>query len=120
MGTFNSLVVAPGVTMTGADISNNDQEVRNTAIGFPADGLWGYNTTLAGANFVSNSAGTITFTFATPIQSFGAYISGTQLAFNAVDFNDGSSQSIPVPLPSSTNGASPSSALPTRGNSSFR
>jgi hypothetical protein len=44
------------------------------------------------------------FTFATPIQSFGAYISGVQLIFTSVTFDDGAPQSIPVPMPSDTEG----------------
>lgn len=104
VGIFNNLVVATGVSMDGLDISSNDQQILNASIGFPADGYWGYNTTPAGFKFVQNSAGSVTFTFTTPIQSFGAYISGTQLNFNEIQFNDGVSQVIPVPNPSSANG----------------
>jgi hypothetical protein len=103
VGVFNNLAVAPGVVMDGIDISFNDQEIRNTPYGLP-DGLFGYNTTVSGTNFVGMIAGDLTFTFSTPVQSFGAYISGTQLAYNTIVFNDGSSQTIPVPLPSDTVG----------------
>ena len=103
VGTFNNLVVAPGVTMDGIDITTADQEIRNAPVG-PPDGLFGYNTTAGGTNFVGMLAGDLTFTFSTPIHSFGAYISGTQLAFNTIVFNDGSTQTIPVPLPSATSG----------------
>lgn len=103
VGTFNNLVAALGVTMDGIDINSIDQEIRNAPVG-PPDGLFGYNTTTGGTNFVGMLAGDLTFTFSTPIQSFGAYISGTQLAFNTIVFNDGSSQTIPVPLPSATSG----------------
>lgn len=103
VGVFNNLAVAPGVTMDGIDISSNDQEIRNAPVG-PPDGLFGYNTTAGGTQFVGMLAGDLTFTFSTPIQSFGAYISGTQLAFNTITFFDGSTQVIPVPLPSATAG----------------
>lgn len=105
VGVFNNLVVAPGVTMDGIDISSNDQQILNASIGFPADGYWGYNTTPGGVKFVQNSAGDVTFTFSTPIQSFGAYISGTQLDFNNVLFTNGDGpQTIPVPNPSAALG----------------
>lgn len=103
VGVFNNLAVAPGVVMDGIDITSNDQEIRNSTVAFP-DGYWGYNTTPAGVKFVQNAAGDVTFTFATPIQSFGAYISGTQLDFSSMQFNDGVAQVIPIPNPSSAVG----------------
>jgi hypothetical protein len=103
VGPFNNYVVAPGITINGTDIFSNPQEVRNTPYGTP-DGLFGYNTTVAGSQFVEMVAGNLTFSFSTPIQSFGAYISGLQLGFNEITFFDGSNQTIPLPLPSATNG----------------
>ena len=43
--------------------------------------------------------GTLVFTFATPVQFFGAYLSGVQTAFFAdtITFSDGTSQTIFVP-----------------------
>lgn len=102
-GPFSNYLVAPGVTIDGLDISSQPQEIHNFAIG-PPDGLFGYNTTAGGTQFVYMSAGDLTFTFATPVHSFGAYISGLQLAFNSMNFFDGANQSIPLPLPSSTQG----------------
>jgi hypothetical protein len=105
VGVFNNLVVAPGVTMDGVDYTASDQQILNASIGFPADGYWGYNTTPAGVKFVQNAAGDLTFTFSTPIQSFGAYISGTQLDYNNMVFtNSNGVQTIPVPNPSSALG----------------
>lgn len=103
LGLFNNLVVAPGVTIDGTDVFSLDQEIRNTPVG-PPDGLWGYNTTAAGSQFVSMTAGYLTFSFSTPVHSFGAYISGLQLDFTTIEFSDGSSQTVPVPNPSSTVG----------------
>jgi hypothetical protein len=104
VGTFNNLAVAPGVTLDGADISSNDQEIRNTSVGFP-DSYWGYNTTIAGTKFAQNAAGDLTFTFATPVQSFGAYIGGTQLDYNSVSFtNSNGLQTFAVPNPSAAVG----------------
>jgi hypothetical protein len=105
VGTFNSLPVAPGVILSGADNSNNNQQILNSSIGFPADGYWGYNTTPAGKNFVQNAAGTLTYTFSTPIQSFGAFISGISLDYNDITFTDSSGpQTVHVPNPSAAFG----------------
>lgn len=37
------------------------------------------------------------FTFAQPVQAFGAYFSGIQLAGETITFSDGTSQTIPIP-----------------------
>ena len=52
----------------------------------------------ADGHFVNLTGDSMTFAFSTPIQAFGAYISGMQLAGQTVTFSDGSSQSIPVPF----------------------
>ena len=48
---------------------------------------------------MENLARGITFTFTTPIQFFGVWLTGTQINFfqDTVTFNDGSSQTINVP-----------------------
>ena len=63
VGTFASLSPAPGVTVTGSDVSGGNQEIRNTPVSTP-DRLFGYNTTSGGANFLSLFGGSATFTFA--------------------------------------------------------
>jgi hypothetical protein len=96
VGAFTSLTVAPGVTISGADDSFNNQTIRNTT-NFPSyPSVDGFNTTPGGSQFVELIGGTLTFTFATPIQSFGAYLSGVQTNFfpDSVTFSDGSSQAI--------------------------
>ena len=93
---FSSLTVAPGVTISGADRNSANQTVRNTT-NFPAyPSVDGFNTTPGGSYFVEIQGGSLTFTFAKPIQSFGAYLSGVQTNFfaDAVTFFDGSNQSI--------------------------
>jgi len=99
LGSFSSLTVAPGVTLTGSDLDGNNQTIRDTSNlpGFPT--LDGYNTTPGGANFVEVQAGTLTFTFANPIQAFGAYFSGIQTVFfsDTITFSDGSSEQIFIP-----------------------
>jgi hypothetical protein len=60
--------------------------------------LDGYNTTPSGANFVEMQGGTLTFTFASPIQAFGAYFSGVQnFTTDTVNFSDGTSQVLDIP-----------------------
>jgi hypothetical protein len=98
VGTYSSLVVAPGVTLTGTDFTGNSsgQSILNAPFGSP-DSLFGYNTTAAGANYAFVNGNFITFSFATPIDAFGAYLSGVQLNGETVMFNDGSSQSVAIP-----------------------
>lgn len=97
VGFFSSLMVAPGVTITGSDVNGRNQEIRNTPFGAP-DSLFGYNTTAGGSNFASLFGGTLTFSFATPIDTFGAYFSGIQSpAFGTsvtLTFDDGTSQEL--------------------------
>jgi hypothetical protein len=97
LGNFNTLVVAPGVTLGGS------QSIRNSPVGTP-DRVWGYNTTAGGSQFASLFTGSLTFTFASPIDAFGAYISGVQIDGETITFNDGTSQSIPIPNPGFSNG----------------
>lgn len=96
LGAFTNLSVAPGVSMDGTDVTNSPQTILNAPFGTP-DSLYGYNTTSGGSQFVSLYGGTLTFTFASPIQAFGAYLSGIQLAGETITFDDGSSQSIDIP-----------------------
>jgi hypothetical protein len=101
VGPFSSLVVAPGVTLTGSAVGGGNQSINNTPVGTP-DSLFGYNTTLGGANFAGALGGTLTFTFSTPTDFFGAYFSGVQDPLGGsltLTFNDGSNQTIPfIPL----------------------
>jgi hypothetical protein len=58
----------------------------------------GGNTTTGGRTFLQlTSGGSLTFSFATPIQAFGAYFSGGQLPGLQLTFNDGTSQVVDVP-----------------------
>jgi hypothetical protein len=103
LGSFTNLTVAPGVTINGIDDNSAPQTIRNTPFGVP-DNLFGYNTTSGGSQFVSIHGGNLTFSFASPIQFFGAYIGGVQLDGETITFSDGSSQSVPIPNPGIANG----------------
>jgi len=96
LGSFNSLTVAPGVSISGTDVSGNQQTIRNTS-NFPANPtLDGSNTTAGGSQFVEMVGGTLVFTFAQPTQFFGAYLTGVQTSFfpDTITFSDGTTESI--------------------------
>jgi len=97
VGSFNSLVVAPGVTLTGSNVGGTNQSINNTFdANFPS--LDGYNTTSGGSQFAEMNGGSLVFTFTTPIQFFGAYLSGVQnFVQDTYTFSDGSAQTIDVP-----------------------
>jgi hypothetical protein len=98
LGSFSSLVIAPGVTLTGTSFGGGDQEIRNSPFATP-DRNFGYNTTAGGSQFAQMLGGTLTFTFSTPIDTFGAYLSGVQIDGETITFSDGSTQTIPIPNP---------------------
>jgi hypothetical protein len=92
---FSSLTVAPGVALSGVNITGGTQAILN-APAFTPSSLYGFNTTAGGSRFVYLVGGHITFTFATPIDSFGAYFTGVQLSGETITFNDGSAQSLGI------------------------
>lgn len=105
LGNFSTLKVAPDVTLTLSNVSEFNEGITNDTT---VKSL-GFNTTPNGANFLrfgtqfiplnTETTSTATFSFAHPIQAFGANITaldqtpGIELSFL---FNDGTSQSIPV------------------------
>ena len=97
LGGFTNLNLGGGVTLSGG----SGTEIRNTPGGVP-DGLFGYNTTTGGANFLYTNAASamVTFNFATPITSFGFFWTGSQTSgasASSIQFNDGSPQTIVLP-----------------------
>jgi hypothetical protein len=100
LGNFTTLAL-PGVTLTGQGTSINN------APNFPvAPTLDGYNTTPGGSNYAEILGASLTFTFAAPVQSFGAYFSGLQLFFfqDTVSFSDGTSQVLDIPMANTETG----------------
>ena len=96
VGQFSSLSISPGGTLTGTDINNSNQEVRNSTYGTP-DNIWGYNTTAGGSQFGSFFGGWMKVTFSTAVTSFGAYLSGLQVFGNVTfELGDGSTQAVAV------------------------
>jgi hypothetical protein len=103
VGSYTSLLIAPGVTLSGSDVSGSNQAIKNTFnASFPS--LDGYNTTSGGAKFAEMNGGSLVFTFTTPIQFFGAYLSGVQnFVQDTYTFSDGSAQTIDVPETGTSN-----------------
>jgi hypothetical protein len=98
IGSFANLTVLPGVSINGTDVNGNSQTIHNAPNpAFPP--LDGYNTTLGGSEFGEMMGGNLVFTFATPIQFFGAYFSGVQTIFftDTLTFSDGTSQTVDIP-----------------------
>lgn len=100
--------VAGGVSLGGGATVSGSGDVVNAPINTPA--LFGFNTTVGGQNFVLTAGGDLTFSFASPIQAFGAYFTGIQS--NAVGqetleihYTGGATQLINIPnLALSTSG----------------
>ncbi|MBD1832612.1 PEP-CTERM sorting domain-containing protein [Cyanobacteria bacterium FACHB-472] len=102
LGNFSSLIVAPGVIAT---LTNTGSEVyAGITSGSPFSRL-GFNTTAGGEQFLrvvptfSISTATVNFSFANPIQAFGAYFTDLETGFFGslnVLFNDGTSQVLSI------------------------
>lgn len=106
LGAFTDLTVASGVTISGTDGYGNPQTIVNTPQG--AGSLYGFNTTPSGSQFVYENGGTLTFSFATPVDAFGAYLTGEQspnFYTDTITFTDGSSETITFPALGSSGGA---------------
>ena len=117
VGPYTSLTVAPGVTLTGLDVTGSPQKINNTP-NFPTNpALDGFNTTLGGAKYAEAVGGTLTFTFATPVQAFGAYFTGIQPFFfqDTLTFNDGTSESINIPAADASSGGVSFAGFTDRG-----
>ena len=99
LGSFSSLNVAPGVTVTGTNYSGGNQQILNAPDfpGFPPVG--GYNTTTGGSQYADMQGGTLIFTFTNPTQFFGVYLTGIQTNFfqDTITFSDGTSETIDAP-----------------------
>jgi len=95
LGYYTPIVAAPGVSiaLTGPNDGNQVSGISNTTLG----NLYGFNTTPGGSYWLGFADGTATFTFATPTNSFGTWMTGLQTVFTAqgvltITFNDGATQ----------------------------
>ena len=91
-------MIAPGVFING--LNDNTPNPGHQQIAFPGiSGQYdGYNTTPGGGYYILLAGGFLTFTFDTPIDRFGAYISGVNND-DTITFDDGSPQKINIPNP---------------------
>lgn len=91
---FESRVLEPGLSITGGSW-------RTSPRGTPAS-LYGGNTTLGGTGFwdlYEFASGSTRFDFLAPMNYFGAFLGGTQLAGSYLRvFFDGSSEDIAIPF----------------------
>ncbi len=90
-----------GVSMSSSNI---------TSVSGCSAALCGYNTTAGGSMFhlqyggSTAGAGSETFTFATAIDSFGAYFTGWQIGTQTLTYTDGSTVTLNMPGASSSGG----------------
>lgn len=95
--TFESALPA-GVGISGGSVTNNSG----------CGALCGFNTTSGGSFFYLLSGGTATFTFTSPINAFGLYVTGLQTEFvptETLTFSDGSTETIHTPSATGGGGA---------------
>lgn len=92
LGSFSSLLIAPGVTASGLGYTR--AATHSIMAGDRCGNQCGFNTTTGGRKWLDVDANFITLTFATPVEAFGAYITGFQLAGETVVFSDGSTQTL--------------------------
>jgi PEP-CTERM motif len=104
LGTFSSLPLASGITLSGANVNSNPQSVVNTTSNIVitppcTNATCGYNTTQGGSNFLLLFGGTATFSFGGSTEAFGAYLTGVQNLNETVTFTDGTTQVVNIPNP---------------------
>ena len=93
---FESALPA-NVTITGGTTTNNSG----------CGALCGFNTTPGGAFFRSVFGGSVTFSFTSPVDSFGFYVNGLQTDLvpqQTIVYTDGSSVTTTLNIPSAING----------------
>jgi PEP-CTERM motif len=104
LGTFSSLALGSGVSLTGANVNTNNQSIVDTTSNINitppcSNASCGYNTTSGGSHFLSLFGGTATFTFSDGTEAFGAYLSGVQNGGETIFFSDGTIQTLDIPNP---------------------
>jgi hypothetical protein len=100
LGRFSSLTVAPGVTVELVEPRpSNRAWIEDNSTPFIAGE--GFNTTVGGNQFLQFDPGfngTLKFSFETPVQAFGSYLTDVGGGFQdlSILFNDGTSQVFPI------------------------
>ena len=103
VGSFSSLNIGGGATLTGTNSGGTDQEISDATYGTYTS-VYGYNTTFMGSNYVYLRGGTATFTFSTPIDAFGAFFTGVQYDGETISFNDGTPETLTLQNPGTSGG----------------
>jgi hypothetical protein len=94
-----SFTAASGVTvsLTGTNFGDGFSGISD----FTSGNLYGFNTTSGGSEWLGFPGGSATFTFATPTNSFGFWLTGVQTVFTSsipVTFSDGTSETEDAPV----------------------
>jgi hypothetical protein len=90
---------APGlsISLSASDFGDGYSGISDTTFG----NVFGFNTTTGGSHWLGFPAGTATFSFASPTQSFGFWMTGVQDIFTSdilITFSDGLTQSLNAPV----------------------
>ena len=109
LGTFPSLTLGSGVSLTGTNVNGNNQGIVNTTSDINitppcTNAACGFNTTPGGSNFLLLFGGTATFSFGAGTEAFGAYLTGVQNGGETITFSDGTSESVAIPNPGFSGG----------------
>jgi hypothetical protein len=99
LGYYTPFTAATGVSVAinAPNFGDGFSGISTTTFG----NLYGFNTTPGGSKWLGFPEGSATFSFASPTQSFGFYLTGVQTLFSSsidVTFSDGSSQDLNAPI----------------------
>ena len=102
LGTISNTAIGNGIVLTQ---TGGGSSISNAPYSTPAN-LYGFDTTSGGSHYVNVYGSSVTFSFASPINSFGAYLTGVQNIFGTetLTFNDGTAQSILLTGPADNSG----------------
>jgi hypothetical protein len=99
LGYSANFTAAPGVSvaLTGPNYGDGYSGISTTTFG----NVYGFNTTPGGAKWLGFATGTATFTFASPTEYFGFWITGVQTVFTStftLDINGADAQTFNIPI----------------------
>jgi len=98
LGFYSPIVVGPvSITLNAPNYGSSFSGIGNANQG----NLYAFNTTSGGSQWLGFPGGSATFNFASPVSSFGFWITGIQTVFTTeftVTFNDGTDQTLNIPI----------------------
>lgn len=92
---IESTAIGLGVSLEDSDAFGTDR-IR-AGVGDCGFALCGGNTTVAGSHYAEAFGGDLTFSFTTPVEAFGAYFSGLQVASQTITYANGGTQTVNIP-----------------------